>query len=86
MQNCAPLNPRGHRGLFYTPKKQMLKLNPTRTFQDRVDELYACIEQDTFCKLHLFEFYMRKIHVLNGKIKNLSSDYGLKEDDYNPYI
>ncbi len=64
----------------------MLKLNPTRTFQERVNDIYSMLERDPFCPLHLFEFYARKIHILNGKIKNLSVDYGQKEDDYNPYI
>ncbi len=63
----------------------MLRLNPTRTFQTHVDGIYSRLEKNVLCDLKSFEFYMRKIHILNGKIINLSTDYRQSEDDYDFY-
>lgn len=60
----------------------MLKISPSRTFQELVDEIYKQLESTPWCSLVLFEFYIRRINILNGKIKNLTSDFGLKEDTY----
>lgn len=59
----------------------MLQLFTTRTYQDRVDEIYRLLESDRNC-LRLFEWRMRRIHCLNLKIKQRSADMGRKEEIY----
>lgn len=60
----------------------MLQLFTTRTYQDRVDEIYKLLESDRDCSLRLFEWRMRRIHCLNLKIKQRSADMGRKEEMY----
>lgn len=60
----------------------MLQLFTTRTYQDRVDEIYKLLESDRDCSLRLFEWRMRRIHCLNLKIKQRSADMGRKEEIY----
>lgn len=57
----------------------MLQLFTTRTYQDRVDEIYKLLESDRDCSLRLFEW---RIHCLNLKIKQRSADMGRKEEIY----
>lgn len=59
----------------------MLQLFTTRTYQDRVDEIYKLLERDGG-SLRLFEWRMRRIHCLNLKIKQRSADMGRKEEIY----
>ena len=59
----------------------MLQLFTTRTYQDRVDEIYKLLESDRG-SLRLFEWRMRRIHCLNLKIKQRSADMGRKEEIY----
>lgn len=59
----------------------MLQLFTTRTYQDRVDEIYKLLERDRG-SLRLFEWRMRRIHCLNLKIKQRSADMGRKEEIY----
>lgn len=59
----------------------MLQLFTTRTYQDRVDEIYRLLESDRG-SLRLFEWRMRRIHCLNLKIKQRSADMGRKEEIY----
>jgi hypothetical protein len=59
----------------------MLQLFTTRTYQDRVDEIYKLLERDRD-SLRLFEWRMRRIHCLNLKIKQRSADMGRKEEIY----
>lgn len=54
----------------------MIKINPTLPYQDRVNEIYTQLEANTWCSLCLFELYVRRINILNSKIKNLSADLG----------
>lgn len=64
----------------------MIKVFPIRSRQEQIDELYVKLENNPWCPLKLFEFYMREINILNGKIKNLSADYGRKEGEHDIYI
>ena len=54
----------------------MIKINPTLPYQERVNEIYTQLEANAWCSLYLFELYVRKINILNSKIKNLSADLG----------
>lgn len=58
----------------------MLRLFSTKTYQDRVDDVYRKLAEDVGCRLELFEWRMRKIHVLNMKIRQRSADLGRKEE------
>lgn len=60
----------------------MLQLFNTRSYQDRVDEMYRLLDGDSECSLELFEWRMRRIHILNLKIKQRSADLGRKEEIY----
>ena len=59
----------------------MPQLFTTRTYQDRVDEIYKLLERDRG-SLRLVEWRMRRIHCLNLKIKQRSADMGRKEEIY----
>lgn len=54
----------------------MIKINPTLPYQERVNEIYTQLEDNAWCSLCLFELYVRRINILNSKIKNLSADLG----------
>lgn len=54
----------------------MIKINPTIPYQERVNEIYTLLEDNAWCSLCVFELYVRRINILNSKIKNLSADLG----------
>lgn len=54
----------------------MIKINPTLPYQERVNEIYMQLEANAWCSLCVFELYVRRINILNSKIKNLSADLG----------
>lgn len=60
----------------------MLRLFTTKSYQDRVDIIYREIQRNPWLPLRQLELCMRKIHVLNAKIKNLSADMGRQEGEY----
>lgn len=60
----------------------MLRLFTTRTYQDRVDEMYKLLRSDRECSLELFEWRARRIHILEMKIRQRSADLGKKEERY----
>lgn len=60
----------------------MLKLFTTRSYQDRVDSIYKEIQRNPWLPLRHLELCMRRIHILNSKIKNLSADMGREKGKY----
>lgn len=52
------------------------------SYKEKVREIYKKLEQDGWSNLKLFEFRYRKIHLLNSKIKNRSTDFHKSEDEY----
>lgn len=60
----------------------MIQLFSTKSYQDRVDEMYRLLDGDSDCSLELFEWRYRRIHMLNLKIKLRSADMGRKEEIY----
>lgn len=60
----------------------MLKLFSTRSYQERVNEIYKELEHNPWCPLRHFERCLRKINMLNSRIKNLSADMGREEGEY----
>lgn len=58
----------------------MLKLFSTQSYQDRVNTIYEEIQRNPWLPLRCLERNMRKIHLLNSKIKNLSADMGRGDD------
>lgn len=61
----------------------MLQLFTTRSYQERVDDIYKQLERNPWCPLEIFELKIRKINMLNSRIKNLAADMGREEDKYN---
>ena len=61
----------------------MLQLFTTRSYQERVDDIYKQLERNPWCPLEIFELKIRKINMLNSRIKNLAADMGRKEGKYN---
>ena len=61
----------------------MLKLFTTRSYQERVDDIYKQLERNPWCPLEIFELKIRKINMLNSRIKNLAADMGREEGKYN---
>lgn len=61
----------------------MLQLFTTRSYQERVDDIYKQIERNPWCPLEIFELKVRKINMLNSRIKNLAADMGREEGKYN---
>ena len=61
----------------------MLQLFTTRSYQDRVDDIYKQLERNPWCPLEIFELKVRKINMLNSRIKNLAADMGREEGKYN---
>lgn len=61
----------------------MLQLFTTRSYQERVDDIYKQLERNPWCPLEIFELKIRKINMLNSRIKNLSADMGREEGKYN---
>ena len=61
----------------------MLRLCTTRSYQERVDDIYKQLERNPWCPLEIFELKIRKINMLNSRIKNLAADMGREEGKYN---
>ena len=61
----------------------MLHLFTTRSYQERVDDIYKQLERNPWCPLEIFELKIRKINMLNSRIKNLAADMGREEGKYN---
>lgn len=61
----------------------MLQLFTTRSYQERVDDIYKQLERNPWCPLEIFELKIRKINMLNSRIKNLAADMGREEGEYN---
>ena len=61
----------------------MLQLFTTRSYQERVDDMYKQLERNPWCPLEIFELKVRKINMLNSRIKNLAADMGREEGKYN---
>lgn len=61
----------------------MLQLFTTRSYQERVDDIYKQLERNPWCPLEIFEMKIRKINMLNSRIKNLAADMGREEGKYN---
>lgn len=60
----------------------MLQLFNAKSYQDRVDNMYRLLNDDSECSLELFEWRVRKIHILNMKIKLRAADLGRKKEIY----
>lgn len=60
----------------------MLQLFNTKSYQDRVGEIYRLLNGDSECSLELFEWRVRQVHILNLKIKQRAADMGRKEEIY----
>ena len=61
----------------------MLQLFTTRSYQERVGDIYKQLERNPWCPLEIFELKIRKINMLNSRIKNLAADIGREEGKYN---
>lgn len=61
----------------------MLQLFTNRSYQERVDDIYKQLERNPWCPLEIFELKIRKINMLNSRIKNLAADMGREEGKYN---
>lgn len=61
----------------------MLQLFTTRSYQERVDDIYKQLERNPWCPLEIFELKIRKINMLNSRVKNLAADMGREEGKYN---
>ena len=61
----------------------MLQLFTTRSYQERVDDIYKQLQRNPWCPLEIFELKIRKINMLNSRIKNLAADMGREEGKYN---
>ena len=61
----------------------MLQLFTTRSYQERVDDIYKQLERNPWCPLEIFELKIRQINMLNSRIKNLAADMGREEGKYN---
>ena len=61
----------------------MLQLFTMRSYQERVDDIYKQLERNPWCPLEIFELKIRKINMLNSRIKNLAADMGREEGKYN---
>lgn len=59
----------------------MLKIFNVKSYQDRVDEIYAQLLKDcASCSIRTFEHRMRRIHILNSRILFREADYGRSDD------
>lgn len=57
----------------------MIKIFSTKPIQEIVAEHYAALSNDLFCSIDLFEWRVRRINILNMKIKQRSADIGYTE-------
>lgn len=60
----------------------MLKLFTPHSYQERVDNIYKQLKENVWCDIKSFELKVRKIHLLNQKIRRLSADMGRVEGKY----
>lgn len=60
----------------------MLRLFTPSSYQEQVNNLYKLLNRDGWSNLKLFEWRVRKINLLNSKIKNLSADMGRAAGEY----
>ena len=60
----------------------MLRLFSTRSYREQVNEIYKLLERDGWSNLKRFEYRIRKINLLNHKIKCLAADMGKPEGKY----
>lgn len=60
----------------------MLRLFSTRSYQERVNDIYRQLERNAWCPIEIFERKIRKINMLNSRIKNLAADLGREEGEY----
>lgn len=51
-------------------------------YRRKVIEIYRELERNPWAPLGIFESKLRKINILNSKIKNVSSDIGKPEGEY----
>ena len=54
-------------------------------YRRKVLEIYRELERNPWAPLGIFESKMRKINILNSKIKNVSSDIGKPEGEYSNF-
>lgn len=54
-------------------------------YRRKVLEIYRELERNPWVPLGIFESKMRKINILNSKIKNVSSDIGKPEGEYSNF-
>lgn len=57
----------------------MIKIFSTKPIQEIVAEHYAALSNDLLCSIDLFEWRVRRINILNMKIKQRSADIGYTE-------
>lgn len=57
----------------------MIKIFTTKPIQEIVAEHYAALSNDLLCSIELFEWRVRRINILNMKIKQRSADIGYTE-------
>ena len=54
-------------------------------YRRKVLEIYRELERNPWAPLGIFDSKLRKINILNSKIKNVSSDIGKPEDEYSNF-
>lgn len=54
-------------------------------YRRKVLEIYRELERNPWAPLGIFESKLRKINILNSKIKNVSSDIGKPEGEYSNF-
>lgn len=57
----------------------MIDIYSAKSYKDEVKTLYSLLEKDGWSNLKTFEWRYRKIHLLNGKIRNNAAR--TKKDD-----
>lgn len=76
-------------GRFLKLQNQWLMIDlsePTlHKYRRKVLEIYRELERNPWAPLGIFESKLRKINILNSKIKNVSSDIGKPEDEYSNF-
>lgn len=77
---------REDRQIFLKLQNQWLMIDlsePTlHKYRRKVLEIYRELERNPWAPLGIFESKLRKINILNSKIKNVSSDIGKPEGEY----
>ena len=80
---------REDRQVFLKLQNQWLMIDlsePTlRKYRRKVLEIYRELERNPWAPLGIFESKLRKINILNSKIKNVSSDIGKPEGEYSNF-